>query len=118
MYVMDKVGILWASVFFITGSPRLCALAVFPEYLDLQYPVSLLNPYASHGRISYIELPPLHVLPGFLVCDDHNKFRDLAPHHPLIQLRHDLFDVGLDLVIRSNWARQRMHGIRNGVLTN
>lgn len=104
MYVMDQNGLLWASVFFVTRSLRLCTLAAFPEYFDLQSPVSPQNLYPPHERVSYIELPSLHVLPSFLVCDDYNKFGDLASHHPLIQLRHDLLDVGLDLVVGSDWV--------------
>lgn len=33
-------------------------------------------------------------------CDDHHKLGDLALHHPFVQLRHDLLDVTLDLVVR------------------
>ena len=58
------------------------------------------------------------MLAGLLAGNDNNELGDLAAVHPLFELRHDFLDVGLDLVIRSNWVRQRMHGIRNGVLTN
>lgn len=40
---------------------------------------------------------------GFLVGDDNNQFRDLSTRHPLIQLRHDLLDIGLHLIIGGHW---------------
>lgn len=33
------------------------------------------------------------------VRDDNDKLGDLATNHPLVQLGHDLLDVGLDLVV-------------------
>ena len=49
-----------------------------------------------------VELPPLDVLARVLVRDDDDKLRDLAADHPLVQLRHDLLDVRLDLVVGRN----------------
>ena len=46
-----------------------------------------------------IELPPFHVLASILVRNHEHQLRDLAAHHPLVQLRHDLLDVRLDLVV-------------------
>ena len=48
---------------------------------------------------TYVELPPLDVLAGVLVRDDDDEARDLAADHPLVELRHDALDVGLDLVV-------------------
>lgn len=49
--------------------------------------------------MTYIELPSLHMLPSIFACDHDDKFGYLAPNHPLVQLRHDLFYIRLDLVI-------------------
>ena len=38
-------------------------------------------------------------------CDYHHQFRDLSTHHPLVQLGHDLLDVGFDLIVGGNWNR-------------
>lgn len=42
---------------------------------------------------------------GFLVRDDNDKLRDLATRHPFVQLRHNLLDVGFDLVVGGNYDR-------------
>lgn len=47
-----------------------------------------------------IELPSFNVLAGFLACDNHHEFGNLPPCHPLIELGHDPFYVGFDLVVR------------------
>lgn len=47
----------------------------------------------------YVELPPFNMLPGVLVCYDNHQLADLSSHHPLVQLGHDLLDVGFDLVV-------------------
>lgn len=39
------------------------------------------------------------MLSGLFVGDDNNQFRDFAPRHPFVQLRHDLLDIRLDLII-------------------
>lgn len=49
--------------------------------------------------MSYIELPALDVLACVFICDDDDELGDLAADHPLIELGHDLLDVGLYLVI-------------------
>jgi hypothetical protein len=36
--------------------------------------------------------------------DDDDELGYLAAVHPLFELRHDLLDVGLDLVIGRDWA--------------
>ena len=48
---------------------------------------------------TYIELPSLNVLARVLVRDDDDEARDLTADHPLVELRHDALDVGLDLVV-------------------
>lgn len=48
---------------------------------------------------THIKLPALDVLARVLVGDDDDKLRDLAAHHPLVELRHDLLDVGAHLVV-------------------
>lgn len=39
------------------------------------------------------------MLPRLLARDDHYKLGYLPPNHPLVQLRHDLLNVGFDLVV-------------------
>ena len=39
------------------------------------------------------------MLARVLVGDDHHELGDLVANHPSIQLRHNLLDVGLHLVI-------------------
>jgi len=56
--------------------------------------------------VSYIKLPSFNVLSSLFARDDDNELRDFATIHPFFQLAHDLFNVGLDLVIRSNWGCQ------------
>lgn len=46
-----------------------------------------------------VKLPPLDVLARVLVGNDNDQLGDLAAHHPLVQLGHDLLDVCADLVI-------------------
>ena len=57
------------------------------------------------GRNAYIKLPSFHVFASLLVRNNHDKLRDLATHHPLVQLRHDLLDIGFDLVVGGNYSR-------------
>lgn len=59
----------------------------------------------SEGR-AYIELPSFHMLSGLSAGDNQDQFRDLSAHHPLIELRHDLLDVGFDLVVGGDWIGQ------------
>lgn len=42
---------------------------------------------------------------GLPACDYHHQLRDLSTHHPLVQLGHDLLDVGFDLIVGGNWNR-------------
>ena len=72
--------IRWPSIFLVTRRSRRLALAVFSEDLN-------------------IELPPFDVFSRLLACNYDDKLRNLASHHPLIQLGHDLLDVSLDLVV-------------------
>ena len=51
---------------------------------------------------TYVKLPALYVLASVLVGDDDDELGDLAADHPLVQLGHDLLDVGLDLVVRGD----------------
>lgn len=39
------------------------------------------------------------MLARVLVGDDDDELGDLATDHPAVELRHDLLDVGLDLVV-------------------
>ena len=57
-------------------------------------------------RRTYVELPSLNMLAGLFAGDDHNEFSDLAAVHPLFELRHDLLDVRLDLVVSRHYVRQ------------
>lgn len=50
------------------------------------------------GR-THIKLPSLDVLARVLVGYDNHQLGNLAAHHPLVELRHDLLDVRLDLVV-------------------
>lgn len=75
----------------------------FGEDLDLRS--------ANHGLVksdggrrqkrvgTYIELPPLNVIARVLIRDDNDQFGNLAAHHPLVELRHDLLDVGAHLIV-------------------
>lgn len=53
----------------------------------------------ERGLGAYVKLPSLHMLPGFLARDNHDKLGDLSTNHPLIQLRHNLLNVGFHLVV-------------------
>lgn len=55
--------------------------------------------------MSYVELPALHVIARVFVCDDDDELGDLAADHPLVELGHDLLDVGLYLVIGRDLVR-------------
>jgi hypothetical protein len=46
------------------------------------------------------------VLTSLLAGDDDDELGNLAPVHPVLELRHDLLDVRLDLVVGGNWMRQ------------
>lgn len=39
------------------------------------------------------------MLPRLLARDDHDKLGYLPSNHPLVELRHDLLNVGFDLVV-------------------
>ena len=51
-----------------------------------------------------VELPALDVFAGFFAGDDDDELRDFAADHPFVELGHDLFDVGFDLVVGGNWG--------------
>lgn len=57
------------------------------------------------------------MLARVLTRDDHNQFRDLAMNHPLIELRHDLFDVGFYLVVRGDEHREAILLDRREILS-
>jgi hypothetical protein len=87
-------------------SPAFCderTFAVFPNIWTWT-PVNTRR--ACDQRWTYVELPPLYVLTGLLAGDDNDELGNLASVHPVLELRHDLFDVRLDLVVGSNWVRQ------------
>lgn len=54
--------------------------------------------YGQNGGTD-VKLPPLNVLAGVFIRNDDDQLRDLAAHHPPVQLRHDLLDVRLNLVV-------------------
>lgn len=63
--------------------------------------VGSFNEEAREGRWrAYVKLPPFQVLARVLVRDDDDQLGDLSILHPPVQLRHDLLDVRLDLVVR------------------
>ena len=53
----------------------------------------------TSSTIPYVKLPSLHVFSSLLVSYDNHKLRDLAADHPLIKLRHDLFNICPNLII-------------------
>jgi hypothetical protein len=50
-------------------------------------------------RETHIKLPALDVLASVLVGNDDDELGDFAADHPLVELGHDLLDVGSYLVI-------------------
>jgi hypothetical protein len=87
-------------------SPAFCderSFAVFPNI----WTWIRVNMRPTCGQMwAYIKLPPLYVLTGLLASDDDDELGNLAPVHPVLELRHDLLDVRLDLVVGGNWMRQ------------
>lgn len=64
---------------------------------------------SENWEVANIKLPSLNMLPTFSTGDHNNEFRYFATNHPLVELRHDLVDIGFDLVVRSDWfSYQRM----------
>jgi hypothetical protein len=59
----------------------------------------------SVWELTCIKLPALDVLACLFAGDDNDQLRDFAAVHPLFKLRHDLFDVRLDLVVSGNCKR-------------
>jgi hypothetical protein len=68
------------------------------------------------GGATYVELPPLNALACVLVGDDNDELGDLTTDHPLVQLRHDLLYVRLDLIIRRDYIAIRKSGSAGLVL--
>lgn len=68
-------------------------------------------------RAIHVKLPSFDMLPGIFARDDYYELRDFAARHPFIELRHDLVDVGFDLIIGSDWisSGKRRHGISTGL---
>lgn len=66
---------------------------------------SVENDGIQKAEPTYIKLPSLHVLAGFLVGDDDDELGYLSTRHPLVQLRHDLLDIRLHLVIGGHFGR-------------
>jgi hypothetical protein len=52
---------------------------------------------------THVKLPPLDALACVLVGDDDDELGDLAANHPLIELGHNLLDIGLDLIVGRDW---------------
>lgn len=46
------------------------------------------------------------MFPSIFRCDYDHQLGDFAPDHPFVELRHDLFDVGFDLVIGGDEHRE------------
>jgi hypothetical protein len=67
---------------------------------------ALFGDLRSALRRTHVELPSLNMLAGLFAGDDNNKLGDLAAVHPLFELRHDLLDVRLDLVVGGHCVRQ------------
>lgn len=62
-----------------------------------------LHIYVEIGDFkTYVKLPSFDMFASFFTGDNNNKLRDLATSHPLVELGHDLLDVGFDLVVRGN----------------
>lgn len=57
-----------------------------------------------------VKLPALDVLACVLVCDDDDELGDFAADHPLVELGHDLLDVGSYLVVGGDWGRGGLVG--------
>jgi hypothetical protein len=55
--------------------------------------------------VTHVELPSLHVLARLFASYDNHELGDLTPVHPLLQLAHDLLDVGFDLIISGHCTR-------------
>jgi len=47
----------------------------------------------------YIKLPSLDMLASLFTGYNNNKLGYLAAGHPFVELGHDLFDVGFDLIV-------------------
>lgn len=45
---------------------------------------------------------------SLLARDNYHKLRDLSSLHPFLQLRHDLLDVGFNLVVGRNCYEVRV----------
>ena len=65
----------------------------------------LLYGCALGRQPAYIKLPSLNMFSRLSACDHHHQLRNLSTHHPLVQLGHDLLDVGFDLIVGGNWYR-------------
>jgi hypothetical protein len=66
--------------------------------------------------MTYVELPALDMLASLLARDDDNELGNFTAIHPLLQLTHDLLDVGLDLIIGSHCEGQNEAGCGIGGL--
>jgi hypothetical protein len=64
---------------------------------------SLSNAWGRRWGETHVKLPPLDVLACVLVGNDDDELGDLAANHPLVELGHDLLDVGLDLIVGRHW---------------
>jgi hypothetical protein len=80
--------------------PDLCG---FAENLDLD---ACQLDASRDQRGTYVELPPLYVLTALFAGDDDDEFGYFASVHPVLELRHDLLDIRLDLIIGSNCVCQ------------
>jgi len=80
----------------------------FFEELDLAFLLNIWTCESQRRRFdwgkTYIKLPPLDMLACLFAGDDNDELGYLASVHPLFELRHDLLDVGLDLVVGRDWG--------------
>ncbi|PMB65381.1 Ubiquitin carboxyl-terminal hydrolase 14 [Beauveria bassiana] len=67
------------------------------------------------GGNVHAELPALNVLSGILVCDYDDETRNLAAHHPLVELGHDFLDVSFYLVVRRDCELLAERGARRSM---
>lgn len=89
-------NLLWHRVLLVVRLLGGFCFAVLAEYLDLD---GFSGNKQRGGQCTNIELPTLHVFARLLARDDDYQLGDFAAVHPLFELRHDLLDVGLDLIV-------------------
>lgn len=92
-----SLAFAWSRIFLVCSPGRLLCFAGIVEDVDLRCLAS--RTCFEMARTTYIKLPPLDVLAGVFVCDDNHQLGDLGLDHPLVELGHDFFDIGFDLIV-------------------